>query len=267
MVFNKLFGKKKQNEFNLSVLETDVLLNQVANGKDEVFAIISDLMVKNNYVSSSYKDALKGREEQSSTYLMNGIAIPHGRREDKKLVNKTGVVIAQFKNGVDWNEEDKVFLAVGIAAKSDEHLQILAKLTQIVINKDLALNLGTKADLQTILNTFNTKDLASLKTIVKEESEDTNQDENSLTLQVKVVDKLGFHARPATKISTFAKSFKDAELEMTNKNNKTVKASSTVGILSLAVRFGETVTLKASGKDAEKALNALKDAIEKGFDD
>ncbi len=65
-----------------------------------------------------------GREEKVSTYLINGVAIPHGVNEAKDQVIRTGVFIVQAPQGVIWNDKgDVARLIVGIAAKGKDHLK------------------------------------------------------------------------------------------------------------------------------------------------
>ncbi len=258
MFLTKLFGKKtKEKTFTLEVKESDIATNQNAKTKDDVFKILSDLMVKNGYVDAPYNNALKQREEQANTFLGNGIAIPHGRIEDKALIKKTGVVIAQFKQGVAWGESGNVFLAVGIVAKGDEHLKILTKLTQIVTNESLALELGKNADTQAILNAFNNNENAKTNTVTKES---VNKEELKQTALVK--EKSGLHARPSSAIVKLAKSFEDTKITISY-NGKTVSADSLVNILSLGVKHNESVEIATSGKNAEQALKKMCELIEK----
>lgn len=72
------------------------------------------------------------REAQHSTYLGNGIAIPHGTTDTRELVKQTGVTAMHFPQGLDWGDGNLVYVAIGIAAKSDEHLGILKQLTRVL---------------------------------------------------------------------------------------------------------------------------------------
>ncbi len=65
-------------------------------------------------------------------FLGNGIAIPHGTTDTRDLVQNTGVAVHHFPHGVEWGDGNKVYLAIGIAAKSDEHLGILKQLTKVL---------------------------------------------------------------------------------------------------------------------------------------
>ncbi|MCG5029613.1 PTS sugar transporter subunit IIA, partial [[Ruminococcus] torques] len=80
-------------------------------------------------VAPGYIDGLRAREAQGSTYLGQGIAIPHGTPQTRDHVFTTGVRIMQFPDGVSWGEGQTAYLAIAIAAKSDEHLRILQLLT------------------------------------------------------------------------------------------------------------------------------------------
>ena len=124
-----------------------ILVDQKVSTRQEVLSLIAAKMLEKGYVSSDYLDALEAREKAVSTYLMNGIAIPHGVNEAKTLVLKTGLVIVQVPEGVSWNDQgNKVHLAVGIAAAGNEHNEVLQKLTGVVMDQALATKLGTEAD-------------------------------------------------------------------------------------------------------------------------
>src|SRR6476619_671059 len=105
----------------------DVRLGARANSREEAISLVGQVLVERRYVDAGYVEAIHGRERISSTFLGNGIAIPHGLPEARGLVLKTGIVVVQFPTGVSWGD-GTVHLAVGIAARSDEHIQVLANL-------------------------------------------------------------------------------------------------------------------------------------------
>ncbi|QOR39761.1 phosphoenolpyruvate--protein phosphotransferase [Billgrantia diversa] len=80
----------------------------------------------------AYREGLFQRETQSSTYLGNAIAIPHGTPESREHVHTTGVRVLQFPTGVEWHDGQRVHVLVSIAAQSDEHLDILRQLTHVL---------------------------------------------------------------------------------------------------------------------------------------
>jgi len=92
------------------------------------------------------------RETQTSTYLGNGIAIPHGTPETKDQVLKTGIKVLRFKQGIDWGDGQVVYTAIGIAAKSDEHLTILRQLTHVIVNDELSERLHKTEQVAEVLS-------------------------------------------------------------------------------------------------------------------
>jgi phosphocarrier protein FPr len=116
----------------LTINHTDIVLSQVAATKmDAIKSIASSLSAK-GYVEAGYREGMLAREKQSSTYLGNGIAIPHGTTDTRSMVNSTGVIVHHYPQGVDWGDGNTIYLAIGIAAKSDEHLSILTQLTKVL---------------------------------------------------------------------------------------------------------------------------------------
>lgn len=68
------------------------------------------------------------------TYLGQGIAIPHGTPQSREFILETGIRLAHFPEGIIWDGENRIYLAVVIAAKSDEHLQVLQILTRALMH-------------------------------------------------------------------------------------------------------------------------------------
>lgn len=72
----------------------------------------------------------------TSTYMGNYVAIPHGTEEGKENVIESGIVIVQVPDGVDFGDGNIVKLLIGIAAKGDEHLDILSKIALVVAEEE-----------------------------------------------------------------------------------------------------------------------------------
>ncbi|MCA2014627.1 fused PTS fructose transporter subunit IIA/HPr protein [Vibrio tritonius] len=116
----------------LQLSTQDIKLGQAQPNKlDAIRAIAADLTAK-GLVEQGYVEGMLNREGQNSTFLGNGIAIPHGTTDTRDLVKETGVAVHHFPNGVDWGDGNTVYVAIGIAAKSDEHLGILKQLTKVL---------------------------------------------------------------------------------------------------------------------------------------
>ena len=83
----------------------------------------------------------------------------------------------------------------------------------------------------------------------------------SFTYTIK--DEIGIHARPAGLLARIAKDF---ESEITvRKDERTVNATKLMMLMSLGVRYGETVTVTATGADEERAIAAMKEFFEKNL--
>jgi phosphocarrier protein FPr len=116
----------------LQLTANHIKLGQSQSNKlDAIRSIAADLTEK-GLVENGYVQGMLNREGQNSTFLGNGIAIPHGTIETRSLVKETGVAVHHFANGVDWGDGNTVYVAIGIAAKSDEHLGILKQLTKVL---------------------------------------------------------------------------------------------------------------------------------------
>lgn len=116
----------------LTLTNNDITMAQVAKDKMAAIEVLAKQMNERGLVTTEYVTGMLNREVQNSTFLGNGIAIPHGTTDTRPLVNQTGVVIHHFPNGVDWGDSNLVYVAIGIAAKSDEHLDILKQLTKVL---------------------------------------------------------------------------------------------------------------------------------------
>ena len=139
----------------LQLSTQDIKLGQAQPNKlDAIRAIAADLTAK-GLVEQGYVEGMLNREGQNSTFLGNGIAIPHGTTDTRDLVKETGVAVHHFPNGVDWGDGNTVYVAIGIAAKSDEHLGILKQLTKVLSSDGVEASLKeakAENDIIAILN-------------------------------------------------------------------------------------------------------------------
>ncbi|HHF3167345.1 fused PTS fructose transporter subunit IIA/HPr protein [Vibrio diabolicus] len=116
----------------LKLNKNDITLSQSATDKFEAIKSIAHSLTDKGLVEQGYVEGMLNRENQNSTFLGNGIAIPHGTTDTRSMVKTTGVAVHHFPQGVDWGDGNTVFVAIGIAAKSDEHLGILKQLTKVL---------------------------------------------------------------------------------------------------------------------------------------
>jgi PTS system mannitol-specific IIA component len=125
---------------------TDVLaaeavrLGLSASTKEDAILITGRILEELGAVDIGYADAMLEREQGMSTSLGEGFAIPHGTDESRVLIHRTALSFAQFPDGIDWGT-DRVVVCIGIAAKDDEHIEILGQLANILIQPELAAQL------------------------------------------------------------------------------------------------------------------------------
>lgn len=120
----------------MSILnEENILLNQQFDNKTDAIKATGQILVDKGYVEASYINAMMQREELSSTYMGNFVAIPHGTEDAKSAVLNSGLSVIQVPGGVDFGGGNIVKFLIGIAGKGDEHLEILSKIA-IVLSEE-----------------------------------------------------------------------------------------------------------------------------------
>ena len=121
--------------------------------KEEAIRAAGELLNELGFVNADYIDAMLEREKLVSTYMGMGVAIPHGTATAKDTVKKSGIVVMQYPDGVDFGDE-KAYLVIGIAGVGDEHLEILGKIVESLEDETLLEKLKKDADVDTIMKTF-----------------------------------------------------------------------------------------------------------------
>jgi len=132
----------------LELSESNIHLNATATNKLQAIEMAASALEQAGNVEQGYLQGMLGREQQTSTFLGNGIAIPHGTLETRSMVKKTGVQVFQFPQGIEWGEGNIAYVVIGIAARSDEHLALLRQLTHVLGDEDTAAQLTTLTDIE-----------------------------------------------------------------------------------------------------------------------
>ncbi|NXZ84797.1 fused PTS fructose transporter subunit IIA/HPr protein [Haemophilus influenzae] len=130
----------------LELSESNIHLNANAADKQQAIEMAASALVQADNVENGYLQGMLARELQTSTFLGNGIAIPHGTLGTRSMVKKTGVQVFQFPQGIEWGEGNIAYVVIGIAARSDEHLSLLRQLTQVLSDEDTAAKLAKITD-------------------------------------------------------------------------------------------------------------------------
>jgi PTS system mannitol-specific IIA component len=131
-----------------AILERGAIrLAEHATDRDDAIRQCGAVLVEIGAVDPAYVEAMLEREQSISTYVGEGVAIPHATLAAKEAVRRDALAVLRFPDGVDWNG-DAVSVCVAIAARGDGHVAILAELAQILLDpeKALALREATQPD-------------------------------------------------------------------------------------------------------------------------
>jgi PTS system mannitol-specific IIA component len=121
----------------MAILSKDrISLQTSATDKVDAIRKAGELLVKSGCVLPEYVDGMLKREESMSTSLGNGVSIPHGVYENRDHILHTGISVLQLAEGVEWDDDDKVFMVIGIAAAGDEHVGVLSNLAEVIDNEE-----------------------------------------------------------------------------------------------------------------------------------
>lgn len=131
--------------------EKCILLGAKATDRWTAIREAGRLLADNGYVDGDYVDAMIEREKIATTYLGVGVAIPHGTADAKSKVLHTGISVVQFPDGVEFGDE-RAQLVIGIAGVGDEHLDMLARVSEALEDEEVLERLKTTADINEILN-------------------------------------------------------------------------------------------------------------------
>jgi phosphocarrier protein FPr len=223
-----------------------------AASKQEAIAEVAALLEQNGFVAPGYAASMLQRETMANTYLGSGIAIPHGVPADREKIQKTGVAIVQVPAGVDWQTNEPAYLVVGIAARSDEHLALLGKLTGLLGDEARLRRLAVTSDVAEIVAAFGADEVSAAGGVTLAATAET--------VEAVVGPEHGLHARPATAFATLARGFQ-AKITVTLAG-RTVDGTSMASLLQLGAAHGAVVRIAADGADAAEALRQLKAQME-----
>ncbi len=131
-----------------------IRLAQHADDKWDALRQSGALLEEIGAVDPGYAAAILEREGQISTYMGEGVAIPHGTDAARALVRRTALGFMQYPDGVDWDGET-VYLCIPIAASGDEHVGVLAALAGVLVEPDSAAALRGATDVEVVLALLN----------------------------------------------------------------------------------------------------------------
>lgn len=143
-----LFKSKKKNEKKELLYRENIRVKAAPASQEEVIRQVGQMLVDAGYVEQPYVDAMLQREKSCSTFMGNGLALPHGVEEAKKEIKASGIAVMTFQEAIDWGGNE-VNVVIGIAGVGEEHLQILSRIAEKMLDDNAAARL-TEGDVDTV---------------------------------------------------------------------------------------------------------------------
>ena len=140
-----MFFKSKKKEL---LLRDNIRVNCKADTQEQVIRQVGQMLVDSGYVKQLYVDGMVEREKTFSTFMGNGLALPHGVEAAKKEIKSSGIAVMTFPEGTDW-DGNKVNVVIGIAGVGEEHLDILSVIADKMMDETAAEKLAT-GDVDTV---------------------------------------------------------------------------------------------------------------------
>lgn len=129
-----------------SVLQSRAIrIAESAADREAAIHLCADVLEEIGAVFPTYREAMLDREWAMSTYLGEGVAIPHGLDVSRLLVKRDALAVLRFPDGVDW-DGGRVYVCVAIAARGNGHVALLAALAEILLDPDRARALREATD-------------------------------------------------------------------------------------------------------------------------
>lgn len=138
----------------LALTADDIQLGCTSVPREDAIRASGALLVSKGCVDESYVDAMVERNRITSVYMGMGVAIPHGTGEAKDAVKRTGVVLQQYPDGIDFDGE-KAYLLFGIAGKGNEHLDVLAAICRVLEDERVLEQMKTTTDAAWVAEVLN----------------------------------------------------------------------------------------------------------------
>jgi len=132
------------------LLREGVLLGLATTDRTDAVRQAGQVLVDIDAVEPAYVDSMHEREAMVSSFVGEGFAIPHGTDEGRALVRRASLAFLQFPEGVDWAGQT-AYVAIAIAAAEDEHMGVMSRLAQVLLEPDTAERLRTTDDPEEVL--------------------------------------------------------------------------------------------------------------------
>ncbi len=127
-----------------------VVLDAADRTRDEAITRAGELLVQAGAVDAAYIEGMHAREQSVSTYMGNGLALPHGTNEAKSAIQRTAISFVRYSDGLDWKGKQVKFV-VGVAALGNDHLKLLGRIAEVFLDADQVARLEAASSTDEVL--------------------------------------------------------------------------------------------------------------------
>ncbi|GAA4627594.1 PTS sugar transporter subunit IIA [Cellulomonas oligotrophica] len=111
------------------------------------------LLVEGGAVEPAYVEAMLERERTMTTFMGNGLAIPHGTLDATDQIRRSAISVVRYAEPLDW-KGSPVRVVVGIAGVDGQHLEVLSRIALVFADTEQAQRVadaGTTDELYDLL--------------------------------------------------------------------------------------------------------------------
>ncbi|TDD65443.1 PTS sugar transporter subunit IIA [Actinomadura rubrisoli] len=130
-----------------------IRVDAVAAGREDAVRQCGRTLADVGAVTAAYVDSMLERERSLSTYVGEGVALPHGTAPGRGAVLRDALAVLRFPDPIDWDGHP-VTVAIAVAARGDGHVAVLAQLARLLLDPGRARDLreaATAADITRLL--------------------------------------------------------------------------------------------------------------------
>jgi PTS system mannitol-specific IIA component len=117
--------------------ESSIVLDATATNVDGAIEQAGAALLAAGAVDADYTALMLERERAVSTYVGEGVAVPHGTLAAKDAVTRNALVLLRFADPIDWNGND-VYVVIGLAARGRGHIGLLSRLAGLLLEPERA---------------------------------------------------------------------------------------------------------------------------------
>jgi len=133
--------------------ESSIVLDATAVDRDDAIAQAGAALLAVGAVDADYTAAMLERERNISTFVGEGVAVPHGTLAAEDAVTRNALVLLRFTTPIDWNGND-VHVVIGLAARGRGHIGLLSRLAGLLLEPERAKALREATNTEEIYRVF-----------------------------------------------------------------------------------------------------------------